>query len=224
MYGPSETKRLITAEMVEAEAAAGCQSILAPRGEAIITPAAWSRARSLGVTFDEAMASAVERARPNRAAITAGPVGLSGSAVSSTASVAAGEGSCERIVDESGLVLVRGKSVRLGAFAAAGAGRDVRLTDVVTGADRSPMTAGIMSWHRSDSFPWTLGYDEIDLVLDGVVQIGIGGRVLEGKPGDVFYIPKGSSIVFGTPSRARVFYVTYPADWAAAPAAGQSTA
>ena len=73
-----------------------------------------------------------------------------------------------------------------------------------------------MSWGRDDSFPWKLDYDEIDLVLEGVLQISIDGRMLEGKAGDVFYIPKGSSITFGTPSRVRVFYVTYPADWSGA--------
>jgi ethanolamine utilization protein EutQ len=49
-----------------------------------------------------------------------------------------------------------------------------------------------------------------------VLQITIDGRMLEGRAGDVFYIPKGSKIRFGTPWRTRVFYVTYPADWAAA--------
>ena len=78
------------------------------------------------------------------------------------------------------------------------------------------MTAGIMSWQRKDSFAWALDYDEVDLVLEGVLQISVGGQVLEGRAGDVFYLPKGSRIVFGTPSRVRVFYVTYPANWAQA--------
>jgi ethanolamine utilization protein EutQ len=123
-------------------------------------------------------------------------------------------GSSERIVDPSGVVVVRGQSVKLGQFTAAGPGKSVGLTDVVTAKDRSPMTAGFMSWGKADSFPWTLDYDEVDYVLEGVLQLGIAGRVLEGKPGDVLYIPKGSKVLFGTPSRTRVFYVTYPANWA----------
>jgi ethanolamine utilization protein EutQ len=51
-------------------------------------------------------------------------------------------------------------------------------------------------------------------VLEGVLHVIIDGRTLEGRPGDVLYIPKGSRIVFGTPSSVRIFYVTYPADWA----------
>ena len=34
-----------------------------------------------------------------------------------------------------------------------------------------------------------------------------------GRPGDVFYVPKGSSITFGTPSWAKFVYVTFPANW-----------
>lgn len=178
-------KRLITAEVVASEFASGRLRIAAPRGQTVITPAAWSKASELGVRFDQ-----------------------------SEAATAGDNGSCERIVDPSGLVVVRGQSVKLGRFEGAGPGRNVTLTDVVTGKDHSPMTAGFMGWSRTDSFPWTLDYDEVDYVLEGVLHLGIDGRVLEGKPGDVLYIPKGSKVVFGTPNRVRLFYVTYPADWA----------
>lgn len=189
-------KRVITAQIVAAQFEAGCRCIVAPRNLAIITPDAWSKGRELGVTFEQTAAREDPAPAPAREA-------------------APQQGSCERVVDPSGLVVVRGRSVRLGNFAAAGANRHVGVADLVTGADGSPMTAGIMSWARDDSFEWTLDYDEIDLVLEGVLQIRIDGRTLEGRPGDVFYIPKGSRIVFGTPGRTRVFYVTYPADWAA---------
>lgn len=112
-----------------------------------------------------------------------------------------------------GVRVVRGESVQLERFTGAGAGKNVQLKDVITAADRSPMGAGFMSWSAADSFPWTLTYDEIDYVLEGVLHIVIDGKTIEGKPGDVVFIPKGSSIVFGTPSRVRIFYVTHPANW-----------
>ena len=184
-------KRILTADNVEAAFADGLKSIEAPRGSTVITPAAWSKAHELGVTLDQ---------RGTGLAADAG----------------ADPGSCERIVDPSGLIVVRGDSVRLGRFTGAGPDRRIGLTDLIQGSDGSPMTAGIMSWKREDSFPWSLEYDEVDMVLEGVLHIGIDGRTLEGRAGDVFYIPKGSRIVFGTPGHVRVFYVTYPADWAAA--------
>ncbi len=188
-------RRVITAEIVSTEFAAGRTSIAAARGQAVITPSAWSRARELGVTFEQGTVESPRAAK---------------------ARAVAGEGSCDRSFDPSGLVLVRGRTVRLGEFTGAGPDKHIGLLDLVTGGDGSPMTAGIMSWRREDSFPWHLDYAEVDLVLEGVLQITIDGRMLEGRAGDVFYIPKGSSIIFGTPSRTKVFYVTYPANWAAA--------
>jgi ethanolamine utilization protein EutQ len=187
-------RRLITAEVVEREFAAGRTRLSAPRVEAIVSPAAWSRAQQLGVIID-----------------------LTGAALpAATSAPAPQQGHSERLVDPSGIVVVRGESVELAPFPAAGANRKVAVADLVTGRDGSPMTAGMMSWSRDDSFPWTLDYDEVDLVLEGVLHVTVDGRVLEAKPGDVVYLPKGSSIIFGTPWRTKVFYVTYPADWAAA--------
>ncbi|MGB8717864.1 MAG: cupin domain-containing protein, partial [Desulfobacterales bacterium] len=81
-----------------------------------------------------------------------------------------------------------------------------------TGANGSPLAAGFMTWEKG-SFPCTLNYDEIGFVVDGQLEIRKGSQVVVGNPGDVIHIPKGSEIFFGSPSFARVFYVTFPADW-----------
>lgn len=163
-------KRLVTVEQVEAAAKAGRTRVEAPRGECIVTPAAWSRAHELGVSIEQGARAG-------------------------------------------GVKVVRGDAVQLERFAGAGANRDVRLKDVVTAADRSPMGAGFMAWKAADSFPWELTYDEVDYVVEGVLHVTIDGQVHEAKAGDVVFIPKGSKIVFGTPSAVRVFYVTHPASW-----------
>lgn len=111
-----------------------------------------------------------------------------------------------------GIRLVRGADVRLGVFPGAGAEKQVGIADVITAADGAPIAAGFMAWSQS-AFPWTLDYDEIDLVLEGELQISCQGTTLVGRAGDVFYIPKGSRIEFGTPTAVRFFYVTYPANW-----------
>jgi ethanolamine utilization protein EutQ len=198
-------KRVITAELVAAEFERGARRINALRADTIVTPAAWSRAVELGVTIDQ------DGARP--APLPGAPAGVPAPTVT---------GSAERMVDPAGLVVVRSGSVKLGTFTGAGPGKNIGLMDLVTGRDGSPMTAGIMSWRREDSFPWHLDYDEIDLVLEGVLEIELDGRKHRAGPGDVVYIPKGSRIVFGTPSHTRVFYVTYPADWSAPAAARPS--
>ncbi len=90
---------------------------------------------------------------------------------------------------------------------------DVRLQDVITHEHGSPMAAGFMSLHKG-SFPWTLDYDEIEYVIEGELHITTAQGVTVGRPGDVIYVPKGTSITFGTPSWAKFLYVTFPAQWA----------
>jgi ethanolamine utilization protein EutQ len=99
----------------------------------------------------------------------------------------------------------------IGPFDKAPAGQNIKMTDVVT-AREANLAAGFMIFEKSH-LPWHLTYDEIDYVVEGEFELRIDGMVHKGKAGDVMSIPKGSSVVFGSPSRAKVFYVTYPANW-----------
>jgi len=91
-------------------------------------------------------------------------------------------------------------------------GTNVWLKDVVVTQDRSPMGAGYMSLDKGE-MQWTLTYDEIDIVLEGELVITRGNEQVRGKTGDVIYIPKGSSITFGTPNWTKFVYVVFPVNW-----------
>lgn len=114
------------------------------------------------------------------------------------------------------LRVVARAQVALDSFGAdlATPGANVRLKDVITSRDGAPVAAGYMAMERGE-FPWTLTYDEIDIVLEGELVITRGQEQVRGGPGDTIFIPKGSKISFGTPTFARFVYVTYPADWSA---------
>jgi len=91
-------------------------------------------------------------------------------------------------------------------------GTNVWLKDAVITQDRSPMGAGYMSLDKGE-MQWTLTYDEIDIVLEGELVIRRGNEQVRGKTGDVIYIPKGSSITFGTPNWTKFVYVVFPVNW-----------
>lgn len=112
------------------------------------------------------------------------------------------------------LQVIRGSGVELEPFGGdpAAVAANVRLKDVITSRHGSPMAAGYMSLQKG-GFPWTLTYDEIDIILEGELVITRGSERVSGRPGDVIFIPKGSSIEFGTPSSVLFVYVTFPADW-----------
>ena len=79
--------------------------------------------------------------------------------------------------------------------------------------EESPrLGCGIMEMEKT-TFPWTLGYDEIDYVISGYLTVHRCGTSVTAGPGELIYIPKGSNIQFSAPEHARFLYVTYPADW-----------
>jgi ethanolamine utilization protein EutQ len=96
-------------------------------------------------------------------------------------------------------------------FAQAPAGQKIGMTDVITERDGN-LGAGFMTFEKS-KLPWTLTYDEMDYVVEGEFTVETGGKLYTMKPGDVFYIPKNTSVVFSSPSFCKVFYVVYPSNW-----------
>jgi len=114
----------------------------------------------------------------------------------------------EKHVDPSGIIGIRTSTVECEPFEQDG----VKLKDIITLEEAPRMGAGIMELDHT-SFAWTLTYDEYDLVLEGNLEIEIDGRVICGGPGDIIYIPKGSSIHFRTSEKTRYAYFVYPANW-----------
>ena len=114
----------------------------------------------------------------------------------------------EKKKDPSGVILIKSDTVKCERFEQDG----VALKDVVTLEEAPRMGAGIMELDNT-SFEWTLAYDEYDVILSGVLEIVIDGRIVTGYPGDIIYIPKNTHIHFQTPSHARYAYFVYPANW-----------
>ncbi|HEY3589249.1 MAG TPA: ethanolamine utilization acetate kinase EutQ [Buttiauxella sp.] len=226
-------KKLITANDVREADGNGLKTITFVLKESIVTPEARVVAEQLGVALVEEGANPLaattdnapprsERQRIREEIIAQLPEGQftetlvaqliekveqeqktrSGSGMHPGFSAVTGKG---------GIKVIDGNSVKFGRFDGAQE-PCVGLTDLVTGADGSSMAAGFMQWENG-FFPWTLNYDEIDMVLEGELHIRHEGETLIGKAGDVMFIPKGSSIEFGTTSHVRFLYVAWPANW-----------
>lgn len=107
---------------------------------------------------------------------------------------------------------VKGETVVIQPFPEAPPGQKVGLVDVIT-AREGNLCSGFMTFDHS-SLPWFLNYDEVDYIIEGEFVLEVEGKVFRAKAGDVVYIPKGSQVVFSSPTFCKVFYATYPANWA----------
>ncbi|MBS3994173.1 MAG: DUF861 domain-containing protein [Alkaliphilus sp.] len=114
--------------------------------------------------------------------------------------------------DSGGLKLVRGNSVKFDYFDTGNPDNKVYYQELISKDDCS-MSAGFLTIEKS-SFEWELSYEEIDYVIEGTLTITINGKTYTAYPGDVLCVPSGSKVVWGSPDKAKVFYTTYPANWA----------
>ncbi|MDR2696472.1 MAG: ethanolamine utilization acetate kinase EutQ [Deltaproteobacteria bacterium] len=232
-------KRLITAAVVRQEKQAGKKRLEIDLPHCIVTPEARQVAEQIGLELVETIgapkaapcaadsAPAVIRATDSdlaviRAAVMAKlPAGgvpeelvdqLIKKAVCRQAAPQQAEGAFQARTGPAGIKRIAGGSITMGIFDGAGKEKRVGIVDVVTAEDGSSMGAGFMAWENC-FFPWTLTYDEVDIVLEGELHIRCKGETVVGKAGDVLFIPKNTSIEFGTPGKVKFFYVAYPANW-----------
>ncbi|VTM46612.1 cob(I)yrinic acid a,c-diamide adenosyltransferase [Klebsiella pneumoniae] len=87
----------------------------------------------------------------------------------------------DSVTGKGGIKVIDGSSVKFGRFDGAQP-HCVGLTDLVTDQDGSSMAAGFMQWENA-FFPWTLNYDEIDMVLEGELHVRHQGETLVAKAG-----------------------------------------
>lgn len=224
-------KKLITASDVES-ALSNKQFTIAVDDNTLITPAARDVAKENGITFTEdislsAVPACTKSVEPVVEAATApvanAPVGavptgnqlidlLQSILVNKIGGTVASDG-LVRDKDASGLQIVRAQDVDFEVFDTGVPGANVQYKELIGYSDSPNISAGLLKIVGS-KFPWTLLYDEIDMVLEGELSITINGVKRTAKAGDVLYVPKNSEVIWGADEYAKVFYVTYPANWA----------
>lgn len=114
--------------------------------------------------------------------------------------------------DKDGLKVVRGNTVKMDVFDTGNPDVKAYYQELVS-KEESKMSAGFLTIENS-RFEWELTYEEIDYVIEGTLTVEINGKTYTAYPGDVLFVPSGSKVVWGSPNKARVFYTTYPANWA----------
>ncbi|EOH85293.1 cupin domain-containing protein [Enterococcus asini] len=111
-----------------------------------------------------------------------------------------------------GLKSIQGKSVKMAVFETGNPNANVHCQELI-GQEESQISAGFLEIDHS-SFDWELTYEEIDYVIEGTLQVTIDGITYTAEAGDVLFVPKNSRVTWGSPNKAKIFYATYPANWA----------
>jgi ethanolamine utilization protein EutQ len=188
------------------ELAGDSKQVAVPAG-AILTPSAYDLAKEMNLAL-------IRQTDGTEQPVAAGPAAKQESGAGQVQEIV------RRVLDKMTkpacanprLTHVKAAGIVLEPFAQAPPGQKIKLKDVITSREAN-LGAGFMEFDHSE-FPWHLTYDEVDYVVDGTFTLQSGGQTYTCQAGDVLYIPKDTRVVFGSPTQARVFYVTYPANWA----------
>jgi ethanolamine utilization protein EutQ len=204
-------KTLISVKDVDAFQASGkgCYCI---DNDTIITPAAQDRAAELGICFecqDSGCQASIKQQSDSTGddallallkKLLSGGLGVQASLPYESCSHA------------NGLKVVKGKSVKMDVFDTGNPTANVTYQELIS-KDESHISAGFLEIDHS-SFDWELTYEEIDYVIEGTLQVTIDGVTYTAEAGDVLFVPSHSKVTWGSPNKARIFYATYPANWA----------
>ena len=73
-----------------------------------------------------------------------------------------------------------------------------------------------VGWGRlSDArIPWTIKYDEVLTVFEGLLRVHTGGEVFELGPRDCIWLPRGTELVYEAES-ALIHFAIHPSNWQA---------
>src|SRR5438094_6922590 len=88
---------------------------------------------------------------------------------------------------------------------------DSRLARLVGTEISRTMGVGLATFDGC-SIEWTVLYDEMIVVIEGLFRLRVGDGVFEGRPGDVIWIPEKTAIAYEGEG-ALVCYALYPVDW-----------
>lgn len=204
-------KDLVCAKDVEALAQTG-ENVYRIACGTIITPSARDAAEALGVTFKE-------QAEPEPAAVCGSSQEIDSGRIYTVLKALMEKGLLEGIFKpfeseshKNGLKVVRGGTVKMDVFDTGNPQAKAFFQELVSKAE-SHISAGFLVIDHSE-FDWELTYEEIDYVIEGTLTVTIDGRKYTAHAGDVLFVPSGSKVVWGSPDKARIFYATYPANWA----------
>jgi len=93
-------------------------------------------------------------------------------------------------------------------------GAHTTICRAINASASSTLGAGIETLENT-RIEWTVTYDEVLFIHKGRITIRSADKVFDCEPGDIVWLPNGTSLVYDAPERCVYFYALYPVDWAA---------
>lgn len=73
------------------------------------------------------------------------------------------------------------------------------LAEAIGAGEGAKLAGGFMRWSKA-SFKREVEIPEMNIVIDGLLHLTVGGQTIIAKPGDMVYLPKGVRAIYSSPS------------------------
>jgi ethanolamine utilization protein EutQ len=87
---------------------------------------------------------------------------------------------------------------------------EVFVKDMVDSSVSESMSAGYSRYAKGISNDWTVDYDEVIVVISGMLTIQSEGKSTTLKAGDFFFLTRGTLFTDKAEEASVILYVTYP--------------
>jgi ethanolamine utilization protein EutQ len=87
---------------------------------------------------------------------------------------------------------------------------EVFVKDMVDSSVSESMSAGYSRYAKGISNDWTVDYDEVIVVISGMLTIQSEGKSTTLKAGDFFFLTRGTLFTDKVEEASVILYVTYP--------------
>lgn len=118
----------------------------------------------------------------------------------------------KKITEHDRIRLIKRNSVVFEKFDTGNPTDQVTFKEILSIEESPNMATGFLKIEKS-AFDWYLGYDELDYVIEGTLEITYNGKTYTGHGGDVIFIPKETPVTFSSPDHCTFFFAAYPANW-----------
>lgn len=90
----------------------------------------------------------------------------------------------------------------------------LELARVLTSAGTTGLGGGMARFSEDAELAgWTLRYDEVFFVLEGLLTVESEGTNVRAGPGEIVLIPKGATVTYRGTGGTRAYFVLHPRDW-----------
>jgi ethanolamine utilization protein EutQ len=223
-------KQVITEADVVAAAEAGRKIIEAPLGECIVTYGAGDKALSLGIEIKETsgqgdsspsvtptvassqteeVVSQVASLIKDRLPLNLDPEKLENlvrqvaTAHLSKSSPPVKHNPDQSVTRMGGVCFIKGNMIPSELSGSIPVDEKVMVMDAFKCSDDSTLAGGYMEWSKA-SFNRMVDQNEINIVLEGELNLSVDGQTSVVKQGDMVYLPRGTEVLYSAPGRVKM--------------------